>query len=160
MYIFVNLHFYDLHSPFRHTFYILHRVCTASLVLSFVSLTKPAIVLNLHQNCKRNPNPFIVRMNQEKYLLRNPRIPHTLIQETLARSDDRALRPQPLQSDRPLPRIATTHPIHKHIDPMSLTQQIQRRLRHTNMRLDTHNSNLILLIGVRLQRKSQVRHEH
>ena len=133
--------------------YILHRVCTASFVLSLVSLTKPVIVLNLHHNCKRNPNPSIVNMNQKEDLLRNSRIPHTLIQKALTRSNNRPLRPQSLQRHRPLPCITTTHPIHKHIDPMSLTQQIQRRLRHTNMRLNPHNSNLILLIRIRLQRK-------
>ena len=118
------------------------------------------MVLNLHEKRKPRANSSIVNLNQKEYSLRNARIPHTLIQKALTRSNNRPLGPQSLQGHCPLARITTTHPVHKHIDPMSLTQQIERRLRHTNMRLYADNGNLILLIGVRLQGESQVRHKH
>jgi len=71
--------------------HILHKVCTAAFVLSFVSLTNPAISLNLCQDQSAN---VLLRPTHKKLIdvLRNIGITHTLVQKALTRRHDCALR--------------------------------------------------------------------
>ncbi len=123
-----------------HCDHILHSVCTASLVPSFVSFTNPAIALNLRIH--HQPADFTCQFRSE-HLLWYTSISHALIQEALTTRHNCPLVSQPVQGNPPLPLMARAHSVRDDINPMSLTQQVQRRLRDADMSLNANNSDLI-----------------
>ncbi len=86
--------------------------------------------------------PFALHI-QSDHLLWYTSIPHALIQEALTTRDDCPLMSQSLQRDPPLPLMTRAHSISDDIHPMTLTQQVQRRLRDADMTLNANDGNLI-----------------
>ena len=79
------------------------------------------------------------KLDSKLYVLRNARIPHTLIQPTLTRRHDRPFPRQPPQRNGHLFAITTTHAVRQHIDFVALRQQVERRLRDADVGFDTHD---------------------
>ena len=75
--------------------------------------------------------------------LGNAGIAHALVQEALTRRHHRPLSLQPPQRDRDLLLVAAAHPVRQDIDLVPVGQQVQRRLRHTDMRLDADDDDLV-----------------
>ncbi|BAE65245.1 unnamed protein product [Aspergillus oryzae RIB40] len=69
-------------------------------------------------------------------------VPQNLKQNTLTTRHYRPSISQPRQSNPPLLTINTAHPIHNNINPMAPLQHIQRRLRNTDMRLNSHDNSI------------------
>lgn len=90
--------------------------------------------------------------------LSNAGIAHALVQETLTRRHHRPLSLQPPQRDRDLLLVAAAHPIRQDIHLVPVGQQVQRRLRHTDMRLDADQDDLVGTAG--RQGGFDLRHPH
>jgi hypothetical protein len=87
-------------------------------------------------------------------------IAHNLIQPAFRASNSTPLIPQPIQRHFDLLTVTTPHTIGNDINLVALPQQIQRRLRNTDMCLNTSDRNTADTITVGLQRSRNLGDDH
>ena len=119
--------------------YILHSVCTASRVLSFVSFTSPARDLNLRMQSVDILND---KMYMTISLLGNIRVAHTFVQPALAGGYDCTLRSQAGECNLSLAFVAGAYTICYDVHTVPVAEKIDCCLSNTNMRLDPNDSDM------------------